>query len=109
MGTIIERKGKKGTSYRAQIRRHGKFLKNQNDSLSKTFKTYREANEWIKKTESDMRENEPRPFVSPQNLRPQGITLEMFCERYQKQVQHYKAPTTKITQRPLLQWWKEHL
>jgi integrase len=109
MGTIIERKGKKGVSYFAQIRRHGRFLKNQSDSLSKTFKTYREANEWIKKTESDIREKEPRPFTSKYDLRPQDITLENFCIRYEKQVQAFKEPTTRVTQRVLLQWWKDHI
>jgi hypothetical protein len=47
MGTIIQREGRKGTSYRTQIRRHGRLMRNISGSLSKTFDSYSAARKWL--------------------------------------------------------------
>jgi site-specific recombinase XerD len=33
----------------------------------------------------------------------------MLCTPYERQVQQYKADSTRLTERHLVQWWKDHL
>ena len=59
MGTIIKREGRKGTSYRVQLRRHGKLLRNVSGSLSKTFSSYATARKWMIEQEALLEKDTP--------------------------------------------------
>jgi integrase len=103
MGTILKYEGKRGTSYRAQIRRHGRFLKHQSDSLSKTFKTYNEAKRWIIDTEAKL--NHDIPVDVPK--RP--LTFHDLLIRYEQEVLPFKKPLTQRNMKYFLKQWDEEL
>jgi hypothetical protein len=75
--------------------------------LSKALKTYREASEWIKKTESAINENEPRPFVSKQNIMPHEMAFAWLTADYQREVQSYKQKATTASQKFIIHFWEE--
>jgi len=105
MGTIIKREGRRGTSYRVQLRRHGRILKNQSDSLSKTFKTYSEARKWMIEQEALIEKNP----VAQVPHHPTIYTLHDAIVCYEQEVVPYKAASTQHTERAGRRYFDEHL
>src|SRR5438309_7501995 len=103
MGTIIKRQGRKGLSYRAQIRKHGRFLRNTSDSLSKTFSSYHEARKWITEQEALLDKGIPVPQELPP---PEVVTFHGLIDRYEKEVEPYKAVNTIKCDKFQLHYWR---
>ena len=96
MGQIIERVGKKGTTFTARVRLKG------HPTVAQTFKRKSEAKNWLKVTEAAMLEG--RSFKTVEARRR---TVSDLVKRYVEQV----APTKKDSEnrRRHLEWWAEEL
>ena len=103
MGTIIKREGRKGTSYRVQLRRHGKLLRNVSGSLSKTFSSYATARKWMIEQEALLEKD------TPEIQEPGALSFGDLLQRYENEIERYKAESTIARERSILDFWKKNL
>ena len=94
MASITTRKGKKGTSYLAQIRMHGY------PHASATFKRKSYATDWVKLTEADIMKG--RYFKHQESAKH---TISELIDKY-LQWPKFKAKADKINQKRQLEWWR---
>ena len=100
MGTITKIEGKRGTSYRVQLRHHGKFL--QNISTCRTFKNYADAKSWMIDQEANYQKGGSPSISDP-------LKFSAVIDRYKLEVEAFKLPRTQETERHILQHWNEQL
>tara|TARA_R110002072_G_C7855822_1_gene526051 strand:- start:41 stop:1066 length:1026 start_codon:yes stop_codon:yes gene_type:complete len=82
MASIIKIKGKKGTAYRAQIRRTG-------HKQTKTFDTKQAAQDWASDFERDIRDRR----VDPKSL-AERKTVRLAVEKYLSKIDHKSSKDT---------------
>lgn len=98
MGTIIPRVGKRGkTSYRAQIRMKGY------PPVGQTFKLKTEAQNWIRDTETALRQNKYTGFINARSK-----TLADLINKYLQKIET-DNPKRYHDLLPMLNWWKEEI
>lgn len=93
MASIIKLQGARGVKYRAIVRRTG------HKPFSKTFPKRKEAQNWAKTIEGDIRQMDAYPGSAAKTK-----TLAQAIDRY---VQEYDKKDQHIFSR--LSWWREHL
>jgi integrase len=90
------------TRYQAQIRRHSRHLK---ATQSRSFDTKKEAQQWAKQVEQDLKNNPPET-IEPQNS---ARTLKTLIEHYRQNDQESKKETTQRRQKVILRFWETRL
>jgi integrase len=97
MATVLRRKNTHGAAvYRAQIRRKGQR------TLSATFATRKDAEDWAVKTEAAIVEKRYFP-------ERETYTLHEAIERYTREILPHTKPGTAEKKRQVLRWWDKQL
>jgi len=95
MGTITEREGKRGRTYKVQVRRKGYVTQTE------SFATKDAAKRWMRQVESQMDEGR---FVTQKPA--QNTSLFSALERYERTVTPTKKSAAK--ERSIIKIWKSH-
>ena len=110
MATISEYEGKKGKSYRVQIRHHSRFLKNQ--VISRTFHSLTEAKKFAREMEKKLgqeayQKHTPQAYVSQDISLPQLLTMAQLIDRYENEIVADQAEKTRITTKHIYAYWRK--
>ena len=111
MATINVYNGKKGKTYRVQIRRIGQV------PLSETFKSLQEAKQWAKIMEAGLstphsllRIKQSLEAVDPATSSIESLyTMNDLIARYRESVMPQMAKTTRRSYPPILKYWEKKL
>jgi len=95
MATIAKKKGKRGTSYRVQVRKKGVYE-------AATFKKLEHAKRWASKIETGIEEGTYFPTAQASKH-----TVSELVDRYIKHIPEDKK--SKRDQIRVLNWWKEQI
>lgn len=99
MATIEKREGKRGSTYRVDIRIPGV------PRQRKTFKRLSDAKHWAQETETRIRRGALTDVVKEKRAH----TLETAIKRYREEVLVTKAVSTQRAEKQYLDWWEREL
>ena len=97
MATIRTIEGKRGTRYRAIVRKRG-------ETATRTFSTKTDANRWAHKLEAEIERGAAGLVTAGQKW-----TLSQAIDKYIAEILPEKAAGTQPTYRKQLLWWKSRL
>lgn len=95
MATIVKQQGKKGVTWKVMIRVKGA------DTLTKTFRLKTDANAWIQKTETAIRDGEYHDTRESQKRTIKEM-IDRYCEDF------LTGKSAEDTRRQL-EWWKKQI
>src|SRR5690242_14712802 len=101
MATIQVRAGKKFTTYRVMVRHHSKYVQT---NLSKSFRDREAAEAYVQEIEGKLTHN-----VKDKTEQILVVTFNDVLQRYEQEVERYKAESSIARERSIFQYWKSHL